>query len=54
MAAVIAVVSVWVGIFISFILNLPTGATIVLLNFVFFIVLYGIKKMSVLSSPGQR
>jgi zinc transport system permease protein len=54
MAAVIAVVSVWIGIFISFILNLPTGATIVLLNFVFFVVLYGIKKMSVLSSPGQQ
>jgi zinc transport system permease protein len=42
-AAATAVASVWAGIFLSFIMNVPTGATIVLLNFAFFLVLYGIK-----------
>ncbi len=42
-AAFTAVLSVWAGIFLSFVLNVPTGATIVLLNFAFFLVLYGIK-----------
>ncbi len=50
-AAFIAVVSVWIGVFISFLFNLPTGATIVLLNFVFFLALYGIKTIPVLVSP---
>ncbi len=40
-AASTAVLSVWVGIFLSFVMNVPTGATIVLLNFAFFLVLYG-------------
>lgn len=42
-AASTAVLSVWIGIFISFALDVPTGATIVLLNFGFFLVLYGVK-----------
>jgi zinc transport system permease protein len=44
-AALVAILSVWIGIFISFLLNLPTGATIVLLNFAFFVVLYSLKAL---------
>lgn len=44
-AASIAVISVWAGISLSFLLNLPTGATIVLLNFASFLVLYSLKTM---------
>jgi zinc transport system permease protein len=36
-SSLIAISSVFVGIYISFILNLPTGATIVMANFVIFI-----------------
>ena len=39
-AAVVAVASVIGGVFLSFILNLPTGAAIVVLNFCFFIVAF--------------
>jgi zinc transport system permease protein len=42
-ASLAAVLSVWIGIAISFLLNVPSGATIVLLNFVFFLVLYAFK-----------
>jgi zinc transport system permease protein len=44
-AASVAILSVWIGIFVSFLLNLPTGATIVLLNFAFFLLFYGFKRM---------
>jgi len=50
-AALVAVFSVWIGIFISFMLNLPTGATIVLLNFAFFLILYGVKTIPALFFP---
>lgn len=42
-AGVFAVVSVIIGIFASYVLNLPSGATIVMINFIFFIAafLYG-------------
>lgn len=43
-AAILAVLSVWAGIVISFLLNVPTGATIVLLNFAFFLILYAVKR----------
>ena len=43
-AASTALLSVWIGIFLSFLVNLPTGATIVLLNFAFFLVLYAVKR----------
>jgi len=46
-----AILSVWVGVVLSFILNLPTGATIVLLNFAFFIFLYLVKSVSALFFP---
>ncbi len=46
-AAVVAVLSVWIGVFLSFLLNLPTGATIVLLNFIFFLFLYGFKRLPI-------
>lgn len=36
-SSIVAVLSVIIGIYISFILNLPTGATIVMVNFIFFI-----------------
>lgn len=38
LAGVFAVISVIIGIFASYILNLPSGATIVMVNFLFFIV----------------
>lgn len=50
-AALIAVLSVWIGIVISFLLNLPTGATIVLLNFAFFVILYAIKAIPAFVFP---
>lgn len=37
LAGIFAVTSVILGIFISYILNLPSGATIVMVNFIFFI-----------------
>lgn len=40
LAALAAVLSVILGIFVSFLLNLPTGATIVYVNFVFFCIAY--------------
>lgn len=43
-AAILAVFSVWAGIVISFLLNVPTGATIVLLNFTLFLILYAVKR----------
>ncbi len=39
-SSAIAISSVIVGIYISFIMNLPTGATIVLVNFTIFIVVF--------------
>jgi zinc transport system permease protein len=52
-AAAVAVLSVWIGVFVSFLLNLPTGATIVLLNFVFFLLFYGFKRVPVFLSRRQ-
>lgn len=52
-AAAVAVLSVWIGVFVSFVLNLPTGATIVLLNFVFFLLFYGFKRVPVFLSRRQ-
>ncbi len=40
LAGALAVISVITGIFTSYILNLPSGATIVMVNFLFFIVLF--------------
>ena len=37
LAGVFAVVSVVIGIFVSYVLNYPSGATIVMVNFVFFV-----------------
>jgi zinc transport system permease protein len=42
-AALTAVLSVWTGILLSFLLDMPTGAMIVLLNLAFFLVLYAVK-----------
>jgi zinc transport system permease protein len=50
-AALVAVLSVWIGIFISFLLNLPTGATIVLVNFAFFLTLYSLKAIPAFVYP---
>jgi zinc transport system permease protein len=49
-AGTVAVLSVWIGVFLSFALNLPTGATIVLLNFIFFVLFYGFKRVPVFLS----
>lgn len=40
LSGVLAVISVVIGIFVSYILNLPSGATIVMVNFLFFAVLF--------------
>ncbi|MGD0231637.1 MAG: metal ABC transporter permease [Syntrophorhabdales bacterium] len=50
-AASTAVLSVWIGIFLSFLMDVPTGATIVLLNFAFFLVLYAFKALPAFLSP---
>ena len=50
-AASTAILSVWIGIFLSFLINLPTGATIVLLNFGFFLALYSAKAVRAFFSP---
>ncbi len=54
-AALLSLISVWAGISLSFLLNLPTGATIVLLNFAFFLILYAMKTvMNRVLKRGQR
>ena len=45
LAAVLAVVAVITGTFASVALNLPTGATIVLLNFAMFALIYAGKRL---------
>ena len=39
-ACVCAILSVWVGVFLSFLFNIPSGATVILINFVFLISAY--------------
>ena len=46
LAAALAVVAVVVGIFVSVALNLPAGATIVLLNFGIFALVYSVKRLT--------
>jgi len=46
LAALTAILSVWIGIFLSFTLDLPTGATVVLLNIAFFLLFYLYKTAS--------
>lgn len=43
----VSVLSVLIGTFASYIFNLPTGATIVIINGVFFLGLYGVKKLKI-------
>jgi zinc transport system permease protein len=50
-AAFTAVVSVWAGIFLSFLVDVPTGASIVLLNLAFFLLLYSVKRLSAFLFP---
>jgi zinc transport system permease protein len=45
MASVFGVLSVILGIFVSFIMDLPAGATIVILNFMFFVAAFIYKNM---------
>ncbi len=45
-STIVSVCCVITGVFISFIMNFPTGATIVMLNAFFFIIFFGIKKMN--------
>jgi ABC-type Mn2+/Zn2+ transport system permease subunit len=45
-ASLVSVLSVVVGVFTSFVLNLPTGATIVALNAVCFVIFFTIKKVN--------
>lgn len=44
-AVIVAVISVLIGITISFFADLPAGAGIVILNFLFFLVFFGIRKL---------
>lgn len=44
LAGVFAVSSVIIGVFVSYILNLPSGATIVMINFLFFVVSFLYRK----------
>jgi ABC-type Mn2+/Zn2+ transport system permease subunit len=46
LSSIVAVSSVILGVFLSFVLDLPTGATIVMLNGVFFVIFFTIKKIS--------
>ncbi|HKZ16830.1 MAG TPA: metal ABC transporter permease, partial [Geobacteraceae bacterium] len=39
------VVSVLGGIFFSFIVNLPTGATIIIINFILFAITFALRKI---------
>jgi zinc transport system permease protein len=45
LAAVFSTLSVLIGVFVSYLADLPTGATIVLINFAFFVLTFIIKKM---------
>lgn len=45
LASIVGVLSVILGIFISFVINLPTGATIVILNFIFFAIAFVCKNL---------
>ena len=45
MSVCISVSSVILGVFTSYVYNLPTGATIVLINSVWFIIMFGVKKL---------
>jgi zinc transport system permease protein len=45
LAALIGMATVVTGIFVSFIMNLPTGATIVIINFIFFIVTFCLRRV---------
>lgn len=44
-SSVLAVSSVVLGVFISFIYDFPTGATIVIINAIYFIIFLGVKKI---------
>lgn len=44
-SALVSLISVLLGVSVSFYLNLPTGATIVMLNFVFFLAAFLVKKV---------
>jgi len=44
-AMIIAVVCVVLGVLLSFMFNLPSGATIVMLNAICFVLMFGIKKV---------
>jgi zinc transport system permease protein len=45
LAAVFSVISVLVGVFVSYLWDLPTGATIVLVNFGLFAIIFIYKKL---------
>lgn len=43
-ASVISVIAFWIGLYCSYLLGTPTGATIVIIHLVIFVVLMGVKK----------
>ncbi|MCM8773632.1 MAG: metal ABC transporter permease [Candidatus Omnitrophica bacterium] len=49
-AGFLGVISVVIGILLSYILNLPSGATIVLINFFIFIILFLFGKLNIIKS----
>jgi len=44
-AAVFALLSVWSGVYLSFVFNIPSGATIILLNLLFLLLAFVGNKM---------
>lgn len=44
-SGIISILSVLIGVFTSFAYDLPTGATIVIVNAIFFVICFVIKKM---------
>ncbi len=53
-AAGTAIISVFFGIFTSYHLDLPTGGTIVMINFFLFLLAFGVKKIVLENSLGKQ
>ncbi len=45
LAAALALASVWSGVYLSFLFNIPSGATIILVNLVFLLAAFGLSRL---------
>ncbi|MBO7238825.1 MAG: metal ABC transporter permease [Elusimicrobiaceae bacterium] len=54
LSCVQAVVSVWVGVYLSFLFNIPSGATIILVNLVFLVAAFIYSRMGRSYAQGER